>query len=131
MFAGNIAVFVLSSWCVLSGAVDVSHHWLFPFHEALLLVQALLIRRAWAVKVLTGLSCLVLLLTVARIETIYLSHHLIHAALAWGLGTGVHFALSARPDSSWRYFNYRLGRSAPLIAGMALVMAVRQGVWWN
>jgi hypothetical protein len=131
LVACNFGLFILSSWCILSGAVGVSHHWLFPFHEALVLAQAVLIRRAWAVKALTGLSCLVLLLTGARIETIYLSHHLLQAAITWGLGSAVHLALSSRADSPWRHFNFRLGRSAPLVAGIAAILAVKQGVWWG
>lgn len=135
--AGNLAAFLLSASGVLSGAVAVSHHWLMPFHEGLLFLQVVVLGRSARgapgapVRTLGFLSLVVLGISVARLETMFLSHHLIHLALAWAIGAFLHRRLAALRTAPWRTFNGSFAVLAALWAGLTLVVAVSSGVWWG
>jgi len=128
---GNLAVFQLSASCVLSGSVRLSHHWLFPFHEGLLLLKVFLLDRRLPVRTLTVLSLLVLGISVARMETIYLSHHLIHLSMAWALGAAIHRRLAATRSSPWRAFNAPFAVVAAIWMMVTGVVAVTSEIWWG
>jgi len=131
LVAANLGAFFLSAQTILSGTIGISHHWLFPFHEALLLVQAAVFRRAWAVKPLAGLSWLIMLLTVARLETIYISHHAIHSALTYAIGAALHVMLGSVRDAPWRGFNRRFAAACAIGALGTAYAAWKQGIWWG
>ena len=132
--AGNLAAFLLSASGVLSGAVAVSHHWLMPFHEGLLFLQVVVLGRGAPgapVRTLGFLSLVVLGISVARLETIFLSHHLIHLALTWTIGAFLHRRLATLRAAPCRTFNGSFAVLAALWAGLTLVVAVSSGVWWG
>ena len=131
VLAGNLAAFLLSASGVLSGAVAVSHHWLMPFHEGLLYLQVVFLGPGAPVRMLAFLSLLVLGISVARLETIFFSHHLLHLSLAWAIGVSLHRRLAALRAAPWGTFNGSFAVLAALWAGLTLVVAVSSGVWWG
>jgi hypothetical protein len=131
LVAANLAAFVGAATAFVAGAVPVSHHWLIPFHEFLLLAQAWLLPRPPAVA-LTGLSLLVLGVAAARLETIWLSHHLIHFSMAYALAAPLHGMLAARVESpAWRAMQRRYAWGFLAVAAAAAAFAWRQGIWWG
>ena len=129
--AGNLAVFLTAATAITMGGVTATHHWLFPFHEALLLAQSFILRRPWAVRPLTGLSVLVLGIAAARIETIWLAHHGAHLSIAFASGAVLHNVQAWRPGVPWRRFNRMFATVCAVTALVSAVAAIRQGIWWG
>ncbi len=126
----NVAGAIVLMQAIISGVFPWSHHWFFPVMEAALLLQVLATRgRGWA---LAACSLFVLLVAIARIETIHLSHHLIHFALTFGLAAGVHGRVArASAPGAWRSANRGWAAAFVGVALLAAVIAIRQGVWWG
>ena len=104
--AANLVLFIAVASLFTSNLVLFSHHWLFPFHEGVLLVQALLLARAGRlVRTLTALSALVILVGAARLETIIEAGHLFHFCAALLLGSVLHGLLARPKRSTWRKWN--------------------------
>jgi hypothetical protein len=129
--AGNLAVFVFAATALTTGWVAVSHHWLFPFHMALLLAQAFLLSGPLVVRPLAGISLHLLGIAIIRIETIWLAHHLVHFAVAFAGGAILHAVLSRRPGAPWRRFNLMFAILCAVTGLVSAVASVRQGIWWG
>lgn len=128
--AANVAGATVLMQLVTAGLFPWSHHWVLPIVEGALLAQVLATGgRGWA---LAACSLLLLAITVARRETIWLSHHLIHFALTFALAAPLHarVAVTALPGS-WRTSNRWWAAGFGLVAILAAALAVRQGIWWG
>lgn len=129
--AANLLLFVVGSGFVLSGKAGFSHHWLIPFHEAALLGQVVVLGRRAPARVFLVLSLLVLGVSVARMETIFLSHHLIHMSMAWGLAAALHRRLSLVSGAAAGKVNSSLAVLAAAWAVITLTAALLHGIWWG
>ena len=130
--AGNLGLFLVSASLIVSGAFGFSHHWLFLLHEAVLLAQVFLFRPPFlAVRTLTGLSLLVLGVAVARLETVYLSHHLMQFSLAFIAGIPLHLRLYAGRKNPIRHINGGLAILCAVVALVSAAIAWHYGIWWN
>ncbi len=101
--------------------------------ETALLVQANTLNSRRLLKTLFFLSIAVLVVSLFRIETIYLSRHLIQFSLAWAVGGIVHLKLrKALCDSlPFRRINIILALLCALTALISALLAIRLGVWWG
>ncbi len=132
LVAGNLALFLLSSSLVTSGAVSVSHHWLFPFHEAVLLALAFAaLPGGVPVRTTSSLSLLVLGIAAARWETVWLSRHGFHFALTFALAAALHGKLGLAPRTPWRGFNLGWALFSLAVAAASLAAALGRGLWWG
>ena len=130
--AGNIGLFLATSSAIVFGFFGFSHHWLFPLHEAVLLLQVLLFRPPRIpVRALTGLSLLVLGVAAARLETIYLSHHLLQFSLSYLAGSAIHFSLYLDRKNPWMRINRGLAIFCAVASIVSVVIAWRHGIWWG
>jgi len=130
--AGNIGLFLVSSSLIISGTLGFSHHWLFPLHEAVLLLQVFLFRSPRIpIRAFTGLSLLVLGVAIARLETIHLSHHLMHFSLAFIAGLTLHYRLGAGRNNPLKRFNRGVAAICAAVAVVSAIIAVRYGIWWS
>jgi hypothetical protein len=121
LVALNLAFFLLSSWLLISGAVSLSHHWLFAFHEALLYAQAWVFKSAHSIRALTVLSLLVFGIAAARLETILMARHTFHLAVALAFGSAVHGRLGVERGAPCRRFNL-------IFSALCLAAAIGLGV---
>jgi len=130
--AGNIGLFLVTSSLIVSGSFGFSHHWLFLLHEVVLLAQVFLLKPPYLpVRTLASLSLLVLGVAIARLETIYLSHHLMQFSLAFIAGIFLHLRLYSGRKNSWRRFNGGLAVFCAVVAVTSAVIALRYGIWWS
>jgi len=132
MVAGNSGLFLVSASLIVSGTFGFTHHWLFLLHEVVLLAQVFLFKPPFlAVRTLTGLSLLVLGVAVARLETIYLSHHLMQFSLAFIAGAPLHLRLYAGRKNPMRRFNGGMAILCAVVALVSAAIAWQYGIWWG
>ncbi len=132
IIAGNLAAFCALSGYFLSARAAISHHWTFPLHEGLLLLQALALKGKGARETVAGISLLILGISLARLETIYLSRHLFHFSLAWALAFLLHCKLGMGSQrGAFRNVNLLWGGLCAIAAIVSLYLALRQGIWWG
>lgn len=133
LIAGNLAFFCLVAAYLLSRSAILSHHWIFLILEAILFAQAELLRGRALQKTVFFLSAAVLSVSLFRIETIYLSRHLIHFSLAWAAGGILHFRLRRTlPDSLlFSRINAILIWLCAVSAAISFILALHQGIWWG
>ncbi|UCG71016.1 MAG: hypothetical protein JSV09_08480 [Thermoplasmata archaeon] len=129
--AGNLALFLASSSWFLAGNPPLTHHWLLPFHEALLLGQARLLRKVWAGTGLTITSLIILFVGLIRIESIYTAHHLIHFSITLALAAFLHEILRRRLTGAWKRLNGVLASACFLLAAVSTMAVVRREIWWD
>lgn len=130
--AANLAAAGGFAQLVITGIFPFSHHWIFPVMGVALIIQTRMFPRGGPVAPFAGCSLLLLGVAVARLETIWLSHHLIHFALAFGLGAMLHAILSRWPSSLlWRLANRRWAALFSAVAVVAAWFAWRHGIWWG
>lgn len=133
LIAGNLAAFLLGATYFLSPEARLSHHWIMPLLEGLVLIQAALVRNQRSLKALAVISAAILSVSLLRIETIYLSRHLIHFSLAWAVGGIAHLKLRTvlRDSRFFRQANTILALVSAFIAVTSCLLALRQGIWWG
>jgi hypothetical protein len=130
--AGNLAVAAMAMQAIITGVFPFSHHWIIPFMAAVLLAQSTLFFNRGPVWPLAALSLFLLAIGVARLRTIWESHHLIHLAFAFALCAVHHQRLSAWASPPfWQMANRRWGVVFMVVAAWAAVLAWRQGIWWG
>ena len=132
VFAANLALAAVFAQLVISGVFPWSHHWIFPVMAALILAQTFGFRRTGPVAGFVAANVVLLAVAAARLETIRLSHHLIHFALAYAIGAVTHRQL-ARWDAGpgWASANRRWARTLAFVAVGAALLALRDGIWWG
>ena len=97
-----------------------------------MLVQVFLLSpRQIPVRVLTLLSLLILGVAIARLETIYLSHHLMQFSMPFFAGLTLHYRLGAGRKNPWKHFNRGVAAICALVAFISAVIAIRYGIWWG
>jgi hypothetical protein len=130
--AGNLAVAAMAMQAVITGLFPYSHHWIFPFMAVVLLVQSAAFFNRGPVWPLTSLSLFLLGIGVARLRTIWESHHLIHLAMAFGICAVHHHRLAGwASPSMWTQANRRWTTVFGVVAIWAAALAWRQGIWWG
>jgi len=130
--AGNVAAAVMAMQAIITGVFPYSHHWIFPGMAAMLLAQSAGFRDRGPVWPLAALSVLLVGLGIARLRTIWESHHLVHLALALGLCAAHHERLSRwSAPPVWGEANRRWAASLGAAAVLAAALAWRQGIWWG
>lgn len=130
--AANVAGAAGFAQLVVTGLFPFSHHWIFPVMALALLVQTRMFPGGGPVAPFVACSLLLLGVAVARLETIILSHHLIHFAMAFGLGAALHRALSRWPSTpAWATANRRWAGLFLAVAVVAAFLAWRQEIWWG
>lgn len=116
----------------VTGIFPFSHHWIFPVMALALLTQTVTFPRGGPVAPFAVCSLLLLGVAVARLETIWLSHHLIHFALAFALCGVLHRILAGWPSSAnWQRANRSWAGLFLAVAAVAAFLAWRQGIWWG
>ena len=133
LIAGNLAFFCLAAAYLLSRNAILSHHWIFLILEAAIFAQMELLRSRALQKTVFFLSAAVLSISLLRIETIYLSRHLIHFSFAWAAGGILHFRLRrALLDSLFfKRINAILILLCAVSAALSCILALHQGIWWG
>lgn len=130
--AANVALAGVFAQLVITGIFPFSHHWIFPVMAAALVTQTFSFPNGGPVVAFAVCSLLLLGVGVARLETITLSHHLIHFALAFGLCARLHRILAGWPSpEAWRTANRRWAGFFAAVAVVAAVIAWRRGIWWG
>lgn len=130
--AGNLAAATMGMQAIVTGLFPFSHHWILPAMAALLLAQSAGFRDRGPVWPLTALSVLLVGIGVARLRTIWESHHLVHLALALGLCAAHHERLARwQAPPAWQEANRRWAASLGGAALLAAALAWRQGIWWG
>lgn len=101
--------------------------------EGLILAQAEFLRDRALLITLLFLSAAVLAVSLIRIETIYLSRHMIHFSLAWTAGAIVHLRLrtASKESSLFRRVNAVLAVLCAVAGGISFFLALRQDIWWG
>lgn len=132
VFAANLAVAGVLAQLIISGIFPWSHHWIFPMMAALILAQTFGFRRTGPVAGFVAADVVLLGTAAARLETIWLSHHLVHFALAYGIAAVTHVRL-ARWDAGpgWAQANRGWARTLAAVAVGAAYLAWRNGIWWG
>jgi len=129
---GNLAAAIMLMQAIITGLFPFSHHWIFPGMAVILLAQSAGFRDRGPVWPLASLSVLLLGIGVARLGTIIQSHHLVHLALAFGIGALHHACLASwGSPPAWRQANRRWAASLALVALTGAAIAWRQGIWWG
>jgi hypothetical protein len=132
VIAVNLAAFLASSSCFLSDKSVLSHHWIFPLHAGLIFAQGFLLRGRYMPATIACISFLLLGISLARLETIYLSHHLVHFSLAWAFAFGLHLRLGIRSGAgAFRNLNLLWAGLCGISAIASFFVAFRQGIWWG
>ncbi len=117
---------------IVAGVFPFSHHWILPVMALALVLQTRLFPRGGPVAPFVACSVLLLGVSVARLETITLSHHLIHFSMAFGLGAVLHRILSRWPSSElWQRANRSWTGLFLAVALVSAFLAWRQGIWWG
>ncbi len=130
--AGNIGVAGMAMQAIITGIFPFSHHWIIPFMATVLFFQSVAFFNRGPVWPLTGLSLFLLGIGVARLRTIWESHHLIHLALAFAICAAHHRRLSAWiSPPAWQAANRRWAATIAAVAVAAAMVAWRQGIWWG
>ena len=132
VFAVNLAAAAVVAQLIIAGIFPWTHHWIFAILAAWLLLQSLAFPRGGPVAGLVASSVLLFGVAVARLETITLSHHLIHFSIGFAVGALLHARMAVWPTSEpWRKANRSWAWSYLAIAVASALLAVRQGIWWN